>query len=64
MSARHRSKRSSTNLLRTHEQKMLHGMGHAWHVFLITEVTDIDVERGAGLVRLIVVYKESLELVR
>ena len=50
-------------LFGTHEEKMLHGMGHTWHVILITEATNIDIHSSARFVGVWIVNEESFELV-
>jgi hypothetical protein len=42
---------------------MLDSMGHARHIFLVTEGSNINVHGGACLVRLRVVYEQHLELI-
>ena len=46
-----------------HEEKMLHGMGHTWHVILVTEAADIDVYSSASFVGVRIVNEKSFELV-
>ena len=42
---------------------MLDGVRHSWHAIYVAEVSNVDVEGGASLVRLGVMNQQSLEVV-
>ena len=41
-------------LLCSHEQQMFHSVSHSWHARAIGKISNIDIERSAGLVSLVV----------
>lgn len=42
---------------------MFNGMSHARHVLFIAKIPDIDIERSASLVSLIVMHEQCLKLI-
>ena len=55
---------SQPYLFRSHEQQMLHRMRHTRHIFLVREVSHIDIQRRTGLVGLVVMHQQGLQLIR
>lgn len=50
-------------LFRSHEEQMLHGMGHPRHVIRITEATHLDIDRRARFIGVWIMHQKGLELV-
>ena len=51
-------------LFRSHEEKMLYSVGHAWHIICIAKASNIDVDSSASFVGIRIVYKKGFEFVR
>lgn len=51
-------------LFRAHEEEMLHGVGHSWHVICIAKASDIDIDSSARFVSIRIVDEKGFELVR